>query len=54
MTATTFAGLSIIVTAATFVWWQARLLRFSLQVQSLLAIENRRGPGRETPTRDTR
>ncbi len=41
MTATTLAVLSIIVTAATgaFVWWQARLLRFSLQVQSFLAFE---------------
>ncbi len=40
MTATTtFAVLSLIVTAATFVWWQARLLQFSLQVQSRPAFE---------------
>jgi hypothetical protein len=40
---TMIAILSLIVAAATvvFVWWQARLLRFSLQVQSLLAIEKR-------------
>jgi hypothetical protein len=33
--------LSLLVAVATgvFVWWQARLLRFSLQVQSLLALE---------------
>lgn len=43
MTATVIAIASLIVVGATavFVWRQARELRFALQVQSLLAVEER-------------